>query len=101
VSIRSRLEKLERHAEDDFCDHCMRFRFRSEGEPGYPVVCSVCGRRYPEDYLWPDGSPKVREIFICSAREGRDGGDAEPPTPGPQDQAGAVARVPTGEADTA
>jgi hypothetical protein len=69
------LEKLERHAEDDFCAACMMLKIRREGEPGYPAVCAECGRCWPDDpdYFWPDGSPKIREIVICEVQRPADG----------------------------
>jgi hypothetical protein len=95
------LARLEKLAGDDFCRACMMLQFRWEEEPGRPEVCPECGRGPDDaDYFWPDGSPKIREIVICSAQERPDGGNgAPPPAPEPHDQAGKVACVPVSEAD--
>jgi hypothetical protein len=61
MSLRSRLEKLERSDDlPDFCATCQMLSFSVKGEPERPAICPDCGRTWPDDY----GS-MIREIVVC------------------------------------
>jgi hypothetical protein len=94
MSIRSRLEKLERNAPDDFCPTCMVIRFVMSGDPERPKRCPDC-KRGPGDYpagmvrdfvihkveRQPENRPAV-DPLPPSSLEGIEGGNGVPPFSG-------------------